>query len=157
MEMILVSACLLGVNCKYNGQNNANSKILKNLKNFGIVPICPEQLGGLATPRLPAEIQNGQGLDVLLQKAKVIRKDGVDVSEAFIKGAYETLFIAESMSITRAILKAKSPSCGLGQIYDGTYTNTLKAGDGVTTALLRSKGIRVSHEFNYSEDKPNSN
>lgn len=143
MEMILVSACLLGVNCKYDGKNNFTQSVLDVLKEKGIIPVCPEQLGGLTTPRVAAEIVDGDGLDVLENRAKVLRKDGVDVTRAFIKGAEETLYIARSMNCRQAILKAKSPSCGLGKIYDGSFSNTLRNGDGVTTALLKKNGIQV--------------
>ena len=149
MEMILVSACLLGVNCKYDGKNNFHKEILNIKENYGIIPICPEQLGGLTTPRLAAEIINGDGLDVLNNVAKVIRNDGVDVTEAFIKGANEALRIAETMGIKKAILKTNSPSCGVGKIYDGSFTRTLIPGDGVTTALLKSKGIEVWTEESF--------
>jgi len=146
MEMILVSACLLGVNCKYDGKNNLNKDITNLQKQYGIVPVCPEQLGGLMTPRLPAEIANGNGIDVLEKRAKVIRNDGIDVTEEFVKGAYETLYIAQCMGINRAIFKAKSPSCGSEKIYDGTFTKTLRDGDGVTVALLKKNGIKVLDE-----------
>ncbi len=147
--MFLVSACLLGINCKYTGDNNLDVELVNKLKKQGIVPVCPEQLGGLTTPRLPAEIQGGDGLDVLSGRAKVIRNDGVDVTEAFIKGAEETLKIAETLGLTKAILKAKSPSCGNKIIYDGSFTGKKVTGQGVTAALLTSKGIEVFSEEGY--------
>lgn len=146
--MILVSACLLGVNCKYNGKNNENLEILQLIKKKGAIPICPEQLGGLTTPRLPAEIKGGEGIDVLNDYARVIRNDGIDVTEAFIRGAKETLKIAEEFDINHAILKAKSPSCGVGEIYDGSFSNQLIKGDGVTAALLKTRNITVCTEKN---------
>lgn len=152
MEMILVSACLLGVNCKYDGKNNYNKEIVDFLKGKAIVPVCPEQLGGLTTPRVAAEIQNGDGLDVVENAVKVLTKEGVDVSEAFIKGAEETLYIAKSMGINQAILKAKSPSCGSGKIYDGTFSGVLRSGDGVTTYILKKNGITVFTENDFLRD-----
>lgn len=151
--MILVSACLIGVNCKYNGGNNFNNEILQRFKEVGIIPVCPEQLGGLSTPRTPAEIYNGDGKDVLEGVASVITKDGKDVTEEFIKGARETLRIAQSQGVTNAILKARSPSCGKGKIYDGAFSGTLKQGDGVTTALLKIKGINVFSENDFHKMK----
>jgi uncharacterized protein YbbK (DUF523 family) len=145
-KIILVSACLLGTNCKYNGGNNYNSEIAALVSRQKLIPICPEQLGGCPTPRLPAEIQQGSGKDVLCGKAKVIRKDGVDVSSEFIKGAEEVLNIAKQMNVKVAILKAKSPSCGKGIIYDGSFSGTTKTGNGVTTDILKANGIEVISE-----------
>lgn len=144
--MVLISACLLGVNCKYNGKNNLKEEVKKHFKEQNIVPICPEQLGGLSTPRFPAEIKGGDGDDVLKGKAKVINIDGVDVTAEFIKGAYETLKIAKSLGATKAILKARSPSCGYRQIYNGSFSGTLSDGRGVTTALLIQNGIEICDE-----------
>lgn len=142
--MKIVSACLLGINCKYDGKNNANAKVM-NMK-CGLVPVCPEQLGGQATPRPASEITGGSGLDVLEGRAKVIEKDGNDVTDFFTKGAYEVLNIAKVMSIKEAVLKARSPSCGCGKIYDGTFKRKLLNGDGVTAALLKKNGIKVITE-----------
>lgn len=136
----------MGTNCKYNGGNNYNSEIAALVSRQKLIPICPEQLGGCPTPRLPAEIQQGSGKDVLCGKAKVIRKDGVDVSSEFIKGAEEVLNIAKQMNVKVAILKAKSPSCGKGIIYDGSFSGTTKTGNGVTTDILKANGIEVISE-----------
>ncbi|SNT16939.1 Uncharacterized conserved protein YbbK, DUF523 family [Anaerovirgula multivorans] len=149
--MILVSACLLGVNCKYSGKNNENLEVIQLIKKKGGIPVCPEQLGGLTTPRLPAEIKGGEGMDVLCDSAKVIQKDGVEVTEAFVKGAKETLKIAEDFEVNQAILKARSPSCGMGQIYDGSFSGVSIKGDGVTAALLKSKNITVYTEENIAK------
>lgn len=132
-EKILVSACLLGVNCKYNGGNNYSEEVDKILKNYDVIPICPEVFGGLPTPRTPAEKVGD----------KVLTKDGCDVTKEFVKGANECLFLAKKLGIKKALLKAKSPSCGIGEIYDGTFSNTLVAGDGVTTKLFKENGIEV--------------
>ncbi|SHH24451.1 DUF523 domain-containing protein [Tepidibacter thalassicus] len=144
--MILVSACLLGVNCKYNGKNNENEKLIDYLRDKNIIPICPEQLGGLSTPRIPAEIVGGDGADVLNEKAKVINKNGEDVTDEFLKGAYEALKIAKMFNCTEAILKLKSPSCGIKQIYNGTFTGKLRDGLGVTAALFKKNGIKLKSE-----------
>ncbi len=149
ITVILISACLLGVNCKYNGENNLKDEIIEYFKGKGIIPICPEQLGGLPTPRLPAEIKNGNGQDVLKGKAKVINSDGIDATEQFIKGAYETFKLAETLGATKAILKTRSPSCGVGGIYNGDFNGTLIEGDGVTAALLKSKGLEVYDDRNF--------
>ncbi|HBT19969.1 MAG TPA: DUF523 domain-containing protein [Peptococcaceae bacterium] len=142
--MILISACLIGINCKYNGGNNALSFLDKLPK--CIIPICPEQLGGLPTPRPQAEIVCGDGSDVLEGNAKVITKNGVDVTKNFIFGAEQTLKIAQFCGAKEAILKSHSPSCGSGFIYDGSFKGKLKKGDGVAAALLKKNGIKVITE-----------
>lgn len=144
--MIIVSGCLLGINCKYNGGNNLSQKVLEGYQSQGILPLCPEQLGGLTTPRVPAEIVGGSGQQVLEGKAKVMTAEGVDVTEAFIRGAEETLAVAKTFQVKKAILKACSPSCGAGCIYDGTFSGKKIPGDGVTTALLKAHGIEVVTE-----------
>jgi len=136
MEKILVSACLLGNNCKYDGKNNRNEKVLEYIKNKEVIPICPEILGGLQTPRTPAE----------RIKEKVITKDGRDVTENFNKGANETLYLVKLFGIKKALLKAKSPSCGYGIIYDGTFTHTKINGYGVTAELLKNNGVEIITE-----------
>ena len=136
MEVILVSACLLGYNCKYNGKNNKNEKVLEYIKNKHVIPICPEVFGDLPIPRLPSEIKDN----------KVINKRGRDVSNNFIKGANKTLEIAEKQNVKKALLKQKSPSCGCGKIYDGNFTNTIINGDGITTRILKENNIEVITE-----------
>ncbi len=146
MNILLVSACFLGINCKYNGGNNINNDIIELGTKFNLIPVCPEQLGGCATPRLAAEIQGGEGKDVLEGMAKVVRKDGIDVSSEFKKGAEEVLKIAKLMNIETAILKARSPSCGVGYVYDGTFSGKLKVGNGVTAEILKRNGIKIITE-----------
>ena len=142
--MILVSACLLGINCKYNGSNSLNRDVLGFLKNKGsFVVCCPELLGGLPIPGGPYEITGGTGEEVIEGKARVESDKGEDVTEEFVKGARKTLKIAKQNGIELAILKARSPSCGVDQIYDGTFSGTLIKGDGVAAALLRKKGIKL--------------
>lgn len=144
--MIIVSACLCGINCKYSGGNNINEKVMELFKSGKAIPLCPEQLGGLSTPRPPHEISQGSGKDVLDGIAKVFDKNGNDNSKAFIKGAEETLRAALNCGAQLAVLKSKSPSCGLGMIYDGTFTGTLKEGNGVTCEVLIRNGIKVFTE-----------
>jgi uncharacterized protein YbbK (DUF523 family) len=144
--MILVSACLAGINCKYDGGNNVLKDIQKLIQEKKAILICPEQMGGMATPRLPCEIINGDGREVLKGKAKVINLKGEDQSPFFIKGAEETLKIAKLYGANTALLKARSPSCGSGTIYDGRFQSSKKKGDGVTAALLKENGIEVFTE-----------
>ena len=140
---MLVSACLLGVNCRFDGENSRNEDAIKRSQKDELIPICPEETGGLPTPRPPVEIVGGDGNDVLDGKAKVMTTDGEDKTEAFLKGAHHALALAQSQGATCVLLKSKSPSCGCGGIYDGTFTRTLISGDGVTTALLKRHGITV--------------
>lgn len=149
--MILVSACLCGVDCKYNGKNNLNEKVLKLLKEGKAMPICPEQLGGQATPRPAHEINNGTGADVLDGKAKILGPDGDDATKEFLKGAYETLKIGKECDAKIAVLKARSPSCGFKRIYDGTFSGNKKDGNGVTAELLLRDGIKIYTEENIDE------
>lgn len=149
--MIIVSACLCGINCRYDGGNNLDERVFKLLMEGKAIPVCPEQLGGLETPRDPKEIVNGNGMDVLEGKARILGVDEADATTKFIKGAYETLKIAEAVGASVAILKARSPSCGVSQIYDGTFSRTKKIGNGVTTQLLLSKDIKIYTEENLDE------
>jgi uncharacterized protein YbbK (DUF523 family) len=144
--MKLVSACLVGINCRYDGKNSLDSKLFKSFKKDELIPLCPEQLGGLPTPREWNEIVGGTGEDVLKGKAKVITSSGRDVTKNFIRGAEETLMTAKSLGIKEAILKSKSPACGCGEIYDGTFSGKLSKGDGVTAAILKSNGVKVITE-----------
>ena len=149
--MKLVSACLCGVNCKYNGKNNINLYFMELLREGEVIPVCPEQLGGLPTPRKPAEILGGSGQDVLAGNSRVVTRDGLDVTEYYIKGAYETLKIAQLADADTAVLKSRSPSCGNGYIYDGSFSYKTRKADGVTAALLKENGIRVTDEDDYME------
>ncbi|URZ07222.1 2-thiouracil desulfurase family protein [Clostridium felsineum] len=146
-ESIIVSACLLGVNCKYSGENNFSDKVKEICKGKKVIPVCPEQLGGMSTPRNPAEIINGTGKEVLEKNAKVIDNKGRDVTAYFIKGAEETFKIAKLFNCKKAILKAKSPSCGVGEIYNGTFSKTLVKGNGVTAEILKKNGIEIITEL----------
>ncbi|NLL70813.1 MAG: DUF523 domain-containing protein [Epulopiscium sp.] len=138
--MYLVSACLAGVNCRYNGSNTVNEWVRKLVEQGKAIAVCPEQLGGLPIPRACCEIIDKEG------KKKVINKDGQDVTKEFIKGAKKTLVIAQTIGAKKAILQSKSPSCGYGFIYDGTFSGKLKEGNGITTELLSQNGIQVYTE-----------
>ncbi|MDU1911417.1 DUF523 domain-containing protein [Fusobacterium sp.] len=133
---ILVSACMLGVECRYNGKGELKKDIEKLLKEHELIPVCPEQLGGLPTPRDPAEIQED----------KIITKTGADVTKEYLKGAEEVLKLAKLYNCSAAILKERSPSCGCGKIYDGTFSKTLVTGNGATADLLIKNGIKVTGE-----------
>ncbi len=145
MEPILVSACLLGTACRYDGKTKPlASPILDALKqNYHLIPVCPEIMGGLPTPRVPAEIQTN---------GSVLRADGVDVSAEYARGAEEALRLAVLFGCRYALFKAKSPSCGCGKIYDGSFSATLIAGNGITTALMKQHGIRVFTELDLLEN-----
>lgn len=132
-EKILVSSCLLGLNCKYDGKNNYTTEIDEFLKDYEVIPICPEIMGGLPTPRVASE----------RRKDRVITKDGRDVTAQYKKGAEECLFLAKKYNVKKALLKMKSPSCGSGKIYDGTFTHTVIDGDGITAELLKNNGIEI--------------
>jgi len=140
--MKIVSACLVGINCRFDGKNKLDGHLLEVLKRGELLPVCPEQLGGLPTPRIPAKIVEGDGDDVLNGKTKVINQKNEDVTENYVRGATEVLKIVKSLNIKEAILESKSPSCGSGKLYDGASDSSLK-GDGVLTALLKRNGIHV--------------
>ncbi len=140
---VLVSMCLLGVNCRYNGVPKADERVMQLLErdDIELVPVCPEQLGGLSTPRTPSEIQGTQ----------VKGKEGEDRTEAFRRGAKEALRIAKLYGCEAALLKERSPSCGSGSVYDGTFTGTLVSGDGVSAGVLKENGIAVFGESELDE------
>ncbi len=136
--MIVVSECLLGINCKYNAGNNACKPLIEFAKNGGVIPVCPEQLGGLPTPRIPAEIINN----------KVRNKNGEDVTGNFKKGAEEALKIVDLVKPELIILKAKSPSCGYQKIYDGSFTGKIIDGNGVFAKMLIDRNYKIITEEN---------
>lgn len=133
---ILISACLLGLSCRYDGQAKASDGIEALQKQHTLIPFCPECMGGLPTPRPPAELVGD----------RVISKAGTDVTDAYQKGAAEALRLCSLLHCDCAILKERSPSCGHGQIYDGTFSGTLTQGDGITASLLVAHGIPVYGE-----------
>lgn len=134
--MKIVSACLLGINCRYDGKNESNQKVLELFKKEVLIPVCPEQLGGLPTPRESHEIN----------KNRVISVSRVDRTAEFLKGAEEALKLAKLVNCKEAILKSKSPTCGCGLIYDGSFKGNLIKGDGVFTKLLKQNRIKVKTE-----------
>ncbi|MBO9540300.1 DUF523 domain-containing protein [bacterium] len=145
--MILISACLTGTKCRYDGGGFAQYPELTTLVEKGeAIPVCPEELGGLPTPRPPAELVGGDGAAVLRGEARIVREDGTDVTEAFLEGARAAARIAEQHGVERAILKARSPSCGCSTVYDGTFTGCVIPGQGVTAALLSAMGLHVTDE-----------
>jgi uncharacterized protein YbbK (DUF523 family) len=137
--MIIVSACLAGVHCRYDGGEKPCNPVIRLVAEGKAIPLCPEQLGGLTTPRQPCEAFGN----------RVISKDGTDVTEAFHHGAHEALKIATLVAAKTAILKSRSPSCGSGLVYDGTFTGKLIPGDGVFTALCKLYGIEVKTEEDF--------
>jgi uncharacterized protein YbbK (DUF523 family) len=137
---VLISSCLLGISCRYDGGHSRVAELVAKAHDLHLIPICPEQLGGLPTPRSPVTILNGDGREVLAGQGKVINSSGQDVTAAFLKGARETLRLAEISGAKTALLKNKSPSCGLATPYCETDKG---CGLGVTAALLIRAGIRV--------------
>jgi len=139
--MILVSACLYGINCRYDG-NNLENPYIKALVNAGqAFPVCPEQLGGLSTPRTPCEIISQEGCSV-----RVMSENGTDCTKAFNLGANRTLAVAKALGVTKAILKSRSPSCGRDFIYDGSFNGNVVSGRGLTAKLLMLNDIAVFTE-----------
>ena len=145
---LMISACLMGTRCRYDG-GAYDSMVLQNrLEKCTLIPVCPEQLGGLPTPRPPSEIRNGR---VITRDGRVVSRDGRDVTEAFARGAQEAEKIARACGCECALLKERSPSCGSSIIYDGSFTGKRIPGEGVTTALLRRSGITVFSENQLEE------
>lgn len=150
--MYIVSACLLGVKCRYDGETNLLPVMEELLLRGCAIPVCPEQLGGLSTPRRPVELVGGDGRQVLIGSAKAMTVDGKDVSRQFIAGAKEVLKLALKSGSEAAILKNGSPSCGCTRIYDGSFSGKKIPGMGVTAAILAQAGITVYSEENYHKN-----
>lgn len=138
--MKLVSACLAGFNCKWDGKSKPNKEIISMVLKREAIPICPEQLGGLTTPRDPAEQKD----------ERIITNKGIDVTDNFYRGAKETANLATYYNIKEFIGKSKSPSCGCEQIYDGSFSGRLISGEGITVSLLRKIGIKCYSENNFT-------
>ncbi len=138
---LMISACLLGVCCRYDGGERADPDVARLAERHTLIPVCPEQLGGLPTPRPPAERQG----DAVRTQA------GADVTEEYTRGAREALRLYRMLGCEAAVLKERSPSCGSGKIYDGTFSGTVTDGDGVTAALFRENGIPVYGESQLRE------
>ena len=148
----MVSSCLLGIYSRYDGGANTIPLLAKYLKTGKIMPVCPEQLGGLPTPRSPVEIAGGTGPDVTVGKAKALTPTGEDVSGNFIKGAEEVTAIARAFPVSAVILKERSPSCGVRKIYDGSFNHIVREGQGVTAGMLRQLDIPVYSEEDLTEE-----
>lgn len=149
--MKLCSACLVGINCKWNGKSNSIPKLIKKFRTGELLAICPEQLGGLATPRPPCGILNATGKEVIINQAKVINHKGKNYTKEFLKGSKKVLKIAKELGIKEAILKRTSPCCGVKKTWQmrrqgNKYKNYLVDGDGVLTALLKRNGLKVISE-----------
>lgn len=136
----MVSACLLGVESRYDGGSKKDASLVEKVKAGCVIPVCPEQLGGLPTPREAASFQGGDGVAVLRGAARVATVTGRDVTREFVKGARQVLKLAQLFSVKKAYFKSKSPSCGCGKVYFG---DELRAGVGVCTAMLQANGIEV--------------
>ncbi len=134
--MKIVSACLAGIRCRWDGEAKPCQKVVELVKQGKAIPVCPEQLGGLTTPRSVAEKRG----------SKVFTKNGEDVTAQFEKGAEEALKVALLANCSEAIIKSKSPSCGCGKIYDGTFSGKLTSGDGVFTKILKKNNIKIYSE-----------
>lgn len=138
---ILVSACLLGLRCRYDGKSKPNAAVLRLREDHTLIPVCPEQLGGLSTPRAPSEKQG----------ARFVNASGADVTEAYLRGGEEAVKLAALFSCRCAVLKERSPACGCGEIYDGSFTRTLTFGDGAAAAALKAAGVTVVGESRVSD------
>ncbi len=147
-EVLLVSACLTDVHCRYDARSSGRESLMALARGGRVVALCPEVAGGLGVPREPADIVGGTGEDVLDGRARVVTHGGRDVTADFLRGARAVLEVALGQGVTTAVLKSRSPSCGVGQIYGPD--RVLKAGDGVTAALLRRHGIRVISDEEWS-------
>ncbi len=138
--MVLVSGCIVGIHCRYNGSTDIKEDVMQRLKEINLVPLCPEQLGGLPTPRPRAWISSGDGGDVLSGRSSIITETGEDVTDNFIRGAKEVEMIVKLLGIKSAYMKSKSPSCGFGKIWNG---DKLVDGNGVCTALLVQNNVEI--------------
>ena len=151
--VILISACLCGIDCKYDGGSNRHSAVRRNAAGRKGYPGLSGTIGGLTTPREPAEICGGAGEQVLSGQARVINRLGCDVSAAFLRGAEQTLKIAQAVNPSLIILKSRSPSCGVGRVYDGSFSSRFKSGNGVTAALLKAHGFDIIDDEAYLKRK----
>jgi len=145
---LLISACLLGVACNHEGRGSPRAVVDELARHYRLVPVCPEVLGGLPTPRAAAELTGGDGTDVVAGAggARVVNIDGQDVTAAYRRGAEAAVAVARAVGATRAVLKARSPSCGSSGVYDGTFSRRLVPGRGVTAAALAAAGLEVGSE-----------
>ena len=145
--IILVSACLIGIDCNYKGENNLESWVLDLCNKYSVIPVCPEQLGGLTTPRLPSELKQGDGELIWGKKEGcVINSKAEEITTQFIFGAKQIMKITRTFDIKYAIMKDKSPSCGVFNIFDGSFSGKLIEGMGVTSAGLYYEGLKIFSE-----------
>lgn len=140
-ETLLISACLMGVRCRYDGGGQAMARLDELMERYVLVPVCPEVLGGLPTPREPAELRG----------ERVVTRTECDVTDAFRRGAAEAARIARACGCSRALLKERSPSCGCGKVYDGTFCGVLREGSGLCAQALLAQGVRVLGESRAEE------
>ena len=140
---ILVSACLLGMYCRYDGQEKINEDVVKLMEHHTLIPICPEQAGGMMTPRLPSERRGN----------RVVSRDNEDVTAYYEKGAYQALKLAKLYHCKYAVLKERSPSCGVHQVYDGTFSGKTVTGQGVAARLLQENEIQIMSEDDFHEGR----
>lgn len=143
MNVIAISACLMGSKCRYNGSSALNNELFELVKNRSVLLFCPELLANLPTPRAPVEIVGGNGYDVIKGQAMVMDKDGINMTEAFMGGAQRAVDLFKKHTVSAVILKERSPSCGINEIYDGRFLRTLVKGCGVLTALLLHNGFKI--------------
>jgi len=158
---LVISACLLGVACNHEGRGSPRAVVDELAQRYRLVPVCPEVLGGLPTPRAAAELTGGDGADVMAGPgssgsvgARVVNVEGADVTAAYRRGAEAAVAVARAVGATRAVLKARSPSCGSAAVYDGTFTRRLVPGRGVTAAALAAAGLEVGSEEDAAAPAP---
>lgn len=144
--MKIISACLIGCECRYDQKSCLDHELEQLLREGKAIPVCPEQMGGLPTPRPPAEIAGGDGFDVLDGRARIVDQQGNDVTDEYLAGAHQALKMAKTVGATSAILKENSPSCGSSFVYDGTFSGKKVDGVGLTAALFKRHGIEVQSE-----------
>lgn len=141
MKYIIVSACLLGASCRYDGKSKPVKEVIALKEKYKLIPVCAEIMGGLPTPRIPCEIKNG----------RAINKNGEDKTAEYVKGAEEVLRLARLFGCDTAVLKARSPSCGNGEIHDGSFSGRMISGDGICAELLKANGIKIFNETQISD------
>jgi len=146
-EKLLISGCLAGLSCRYDGGSKPHPHLDDLRKDYDLIPVCPEQAGGLSTPRIPNELQDSAA-EILFGRGKVKNQAGEDCTEQFILGATETLKVVRLLEIKKALLKDGSPSCGKNRVYDGTFSGKSITGRGITAEKLHDEGVDI-----YSEDE----
>ena len=143
MNVIAISACLMGTHCRYNGSSALNNELFELVKDRDVLLFCPEIMANLPTPRSPVEIAGGNGYDVINGQAMVVNKEGINMTGEFLNGAQRAMDLFMQNKVSAVVLKEKSPSCGVNEIYDGRFLGTLVKGCGVLTALLLQNGLKI--------------